>query len=246
MRAPGVLIRTGIGTICLSVSAGAHAGPVTIVLDPNFGAPDYAFYTYTDIYGDTRSGLPVGPYIATLNGGGYNDVSVLVFCYDLKADTNVGTPYTGSVDPIEDLTPPTSTEVLESTFLINELMEDGGINATLATRGAISMAIWEIMNPTSTSASTPFPTDPAAIPYEDQAAAVAASGAWTTQDADLYPTWEPDEIASIQRFGIVPPPPTPEPPTVTLTSLGVLALALAKRRLKIPALKAAFRSLRSS
>jgi len=75
---------------------------------------------------------------------------------------------------------------------------------------------------------------------------VAASGAWTTQDADLYPTWEPDEIASIQRFGIVPPPPTPEPPTVTLTSLGVLALALAKRRLKIPALKAAFRSLRSS
>jgi hypothetical protein len=240
------LIGIGIGVVCLALSAAAYADTVTLTLDPNFGAPDYAFYTYTDIYGGTHSGLPVGPYIATLNGGGYNNVSVLVFCYDLNADTYVGRQYTGTVDPVEDLTAPSSTEVLESTFLINELMEDGGINATLATRGAISMAIWEIMNPTSTSASTPFPTDPAAIPYEDQAAAAAASGAWTTEDADLYPTWEPDDIASIQRFGMVPPPPTPEPPTVTLTSLGILALGLAKRRLKIPALKAAFRSLRSS
>jgi len=48
--------------------------------------------------------------------------------------------------------------------------------------GAISLAIWEIMNPTSTTKSTPFPTDPAALPYEADAAAAVADGSWTAAD----------------------------------------------------------------
>jgi hypothetical protein len=205
----------------------AHADTVTLTLDPNFSTPDYAFYTYTDINGGVHT-EPVGPYIATLNGGGYNNQSVLVFCYDMQADTDVGTNYSGSMVSVTSLTPPTSTEVLETTYLINELMDDGGLNAPLATRGAISLAIWEITNPTSQTSYNPFPTDPAARPYEAQATAAVANNTWTVADADQYPTWVPGaEDGVIQRFGTVD---APEPSSLVLVGLGVFGLIGLKLR----------------
>jgi hypothetical protein len=222
------IAKLSLAAICLALSAAAHADSVTITLDSHFSSPDYAFYTYTDTAGAVQSNVPVGPYMATLNGGGYNNVAVMVFCYDMKAETNVGTAYTGSVEPVTAMSPPTSSEVLDSTYLINELMDDGGINAPLATRGAISLAIWEIMNPTSTTKSTPFPTDPAALPYEADAAAAVADGSWTAADADQYETWMPDNIASIQRFGVSES--APEPGTLVLTGLGLLGFGLIYKR----------------
>jgi hypothetical protein len=228
------IAKLSLATICLALSATAHADSVTITLDPHFGSPDYAFYTYTDTAGAVQSNVPVGPYMATLNGGGYNNLAVMVFCYDMAAETDVGTAYTGSVESVAKMSPPTSTEVLDSTYLINELMNDGGIDAPLAQRGAVSLAIWEIMNPTSTTKSTPFPTDPAALPYETQAADAVADGSWTVADADQYQTWMPDDIASIQRFGVSTP--APEPATLVLTGLGLLCFGMiAKRTARRPA-----------
>jgi hypothetical protein len=235
MLTPKYVIRITLGILCLSLSARAHADSITLTLDPHFSSPDYAFYNYTDIYGAAHSNVPVGPYIAVLNGDGYINQTILVFCYDMNAETYVGQPYSGSIEPITSLSPPTSSEILESTYLVNELFEDGDLKAPLATRGAISLAIWEIMNPTSTTKITPFPTDPAALPYEAAAAAAVANGSWTTADADQFPTWMPDDIASIQRFGIESR--TPEPATFVLTGFGLLGLGFLGLKSRVRAMK---------
>jgi hypothetical protein len=235
MSAPKHVIKITLGIVWLALSALAHADSITLTLYSPLAAPEYAFYTYTDTAGVVQSNVPVGPYIAVLNGGGYFNQSILVFCYDMNAETYVGQAYSGSVEPITSLTPPTSTEVLESTYLVNELFEDGDLKAPLATRGAISLAIWEIMNPTSTTKIIPFPTDPAAIPYEQQAAAAVANGSWTMADADQFPTWMPENIASVQRFGEETR--TPEPATFVLTGLGLLGLGFLGLKSRVRAIK---------
>ncbi len=223
MSTPNAVVRLVFAAMCLTLSIGARADSAIITLDPNWG--HYALYNYTDTAGEVQNNVPVGPYMATLNGGGYHNAAVLVFCYDMNAETSIGTAYSGNVVPITGLSGLTTEEVMESTFLIHELVNDGGISAPLNTRGAISLAIWEILNPTSTTKSTPFPTDPAALPYESQAATAVADGSWTATDADQYLTWMPDDT-DIQRFGVIPPSPTPEPGTWVLTGLGLLGFGL--------------------
>src|ERR1039457_4956194 len=91
----------------------------------------------------------VGPYSAILNGGPYNNTLVQVICYDMNLATQIGTTYQGSIEPLSSFYNPTYTEIMEATYLDNMLMNDGGQNADLNTRGAISTAIWQIMEPTS-------------------------------------------------------------------------------------------------
>jgi hypothetical protein len=217
------------GLVCLALSALAYADSVTITLDSNYPS-DYTQYSWIS-NGKTYT-EPVSPYMAVLNGDGYFNQSVLVICYDMSADTYVGKAYTGSMEPISYFTGVEKTEIMEATYLVNELNVDGGLNAPLAVRGALSLAIWEIMNPSSTTKSTPFPTDPAALPYEAEAAAAVASGAWTIADANQYQTWVPgpDDIGSIQRFGEYTP--TPEPTTFVLTGLGLLGIGVVIGRSK--------------
>ena len=197
----------------------AYADPVTLTLDGNWG--DYTEYSW--INNGTTHTEPVGPYMAILNGGGYNNESVLVICYDMNASTYVGTTYTGTVEPVTAFIGSTSTEIMEATYLGNELLDDGGLNAPLATRGAISTAIWQIMNASSTTEVTPFPSDPAAQSYIADAVVAVGNGTWTVADANLYTTWMPDDIGSIQRFDA--PAPTPEPGSLILLGTGMLGLA---------------------
>ena len=127
------------------------------------------------------------------------------------------------------------TEIMESTYLVNELMEGGGLNASLANRGALAFAIWELMNPSSTTSISPFPSDPASQAYESQAALAVSSSTWTAADANLYPTWVPANPA-YQRFAIISE--APEPPTMVLMVLGLLGFAFVWSRSRGLALNA--------
>ncbi len=226
MSIPKIASNLVVGMVCAVLCPVAHATTI-LTLDANFAAPDYAFYTYTDTNGAVQGPTPVAPYIATLNGGGYDDASVLLTCYDINSPTNVGTAYSGSVEQVTDFTGAAFTEIMESTYLVNKLREDGLLNTPLATRGAISLAIWEIMNPSSTDSVTPFASDPAAQPYELQAVDAVSDGSWTIADANLYPTWVPVAPSSAQRFAVISLDEAPEPPTGVLVGLGLLSLGLA-------------------
>jgi hypothetical protein len=85
------------------------------------------------------------------------------------------------------------------------------------------MAIWETMNPSSTTGGFPFPSDPAAQPYEIGAASAVSDGLWTAADSAVYPTWVPAD-PSIQRFGVVLS--APEPASWILMGAGMLGLAV--------------------
>jgi len=217
--------------LCLALFPVAHASTVLLTLDANFNT-DYAFYNFTDIYGVQHSSVPIGPYIANVTGGGYNNTPVYLFCYDYFSPTNVGTQYSGSITPVVDFSNPEYTAMMESTFLINDLMLDGGVNAPLAVRGAISMAIWQIMNPSSNTSSAQFPSDPQAAAWIADAANAVSSGYWSAANASLYPAWVPGSSnPSVQRFGLViqGQTPIPEPAGLLLVGSGLLALGLVKR-----------------
>lgn len=208
----------------LAASTAAFANStVFLTLDGNFSTPDYAFYSYTDTSNVQHGSIPVGPYITSLSGSGFDNTLAYTFCYDFNSPTNVGTAYSGTLEVRTD------TATLEATYLVHKLDTLGLMNAPLATRGAISMAIWEIMNPSSTTGSAQFPSDPAAQPYELAASSAVLSGSWTAADSARYPTWVPND-PSIQRFGTVIMEPAPEPATLAFMGLGMIGLGILGRR----------------
>ena len=214
-------VKIALGTIFLALSTVAHADvDVTLTLDADWSK--YLFYNYD---GAPEPNIPVGPYRATVSGGTYTNTPVLVFCYDFFSPTNIGTTYDGSVVLVD----PTVPGLMEATYLVNKMELLGGLDAGPATRGAISMAIWELMNQTSTTKSLPFPADPAAQPYLDEAANAVVSGRWTVGNAARYPTWVP-QVSNIQRFGGIvlesnpDPVGMPEPSSLVPLGFGIFGL----------------------
>ena len=229
------ILKLAFGALCLALSTAAHAGAIVdVTLDSNFAAPDYSFYSYTSTSGEAENNIPVDPYITYLNGGGYDNTLVYSFCFDFNSPTYVGTSYPGTFEVLTD------PATMEATYLINQLYGLGLINAPLDTRGAISTAIWEIMNPSSDTSLAQFPSDPAAQPYEAEAAQAVANGSWTTADSALYAMWVPQD-PSIQRFGIVftDAPPIPEPASFFLVGLGFVGLGIVGRKPRVRAGKSA-------
>lgn len=204
----------------------AYAGPVTVTLNSNYPA-DYSFYSYT-VNGTTYTD-PVAPYVTTLSDSDPTDlisgVTLGSICYDINNDMSVGTAYTGSFAYNTDIA------TMQATYLANLLNYDGGTAAPVSVQGAISMAIWAIMFPSSNKdgGSTMTP-DPAATAYENQAATAVSSGYWTVADSNLYPTFMPDDTA-VQRLGLIfsttaPLAPLPEPSSWIMLSVGLGALAI--------------------
>jgi hypothetical protein len=218
------------------------ASVVNLTLDGNFSAPDYSWYSYTDTAGAQKSD-PVGPYITYLSGSLYDNALVYTFCYDINADTDVGVSYGGQLETFTD------TATMEATYLMNQLNMEGGFNASLEDRGTVALAIWEIMYPSSTTNGPEFDSDPAAQPYELEAATAVADGSWTAADSARYPTWVPDD-SSLQRFGVIlegslvddSASPTPEPPSFGLAGPGILGLATFRFHAKCRAARCAVTS----
>jgi hypothetical protein len=221
-----MIIRAVSGMILSGLmSMAASASVVNLTLDGNFSAPDYSWYSYLDSAGAPESD-PVGPYITYLSGGSYDNTLVHTFCYDINAETDVGVSYAGQLETFTD------TATMEATYLMNQLNMMGEFDAPLEDRGAVALAIWEIMYPSSTTNGPAFDSDPAAQPYELEAATAVADESWTAADSALYPTWVPAD-SSLQRFGVIvegslvddSESPTPEPASLGLAGLGVLGLA---------------------
>jgi hypothetical protein len=214
-------------TFCLLFAAAAHADTVTLTLNPNLSSPTYTYYTYTDYAGDSV-GEWVAPYQITLSDptGPYNGAAYAI-CFDINNATYVGQADTGHL--VYDYT---DTDVLEATYLANLLNTDGDQSAPVAVQGAIALAIWQIMFPTSTNSENepfgPSQWDPAAQPYIALAAAAVAAGNWTSWDTSNYPMWVPDNPA-FQRFGVIlqdsPPVVNPEPGGWLLFGTGLAFLA---------------------
>ena len=197
MKTRCLKLATVIIASCLPFAVTAAADSITVTLDPNYPS-DYTFYSFTATDGSTHD-EPVAPYSVTVTDadGIYHDASAYAFCYDINNDDYVGTPYTGSL--VYD----TDTATMEATYLVNELNLAGLDSASTSVKGAISMAIWQIMFPSSTQSDGSYlPVDPAAQSYVTAADQAVSSGAWTEADSDLYPTFIPDDTSS-QRYGLI-------------------------------------------
>jgi PEP-CTERM motif len=196
------------------------ATPVTLVLDPAFPA-NYLYYAYTDTNGQAQSTY-AGPYKATLQGGGYDgSQTYYVYCYDFHVDTNVGTTYAGSM-----LIPTTESEI-EAAYLQDRAFSQGGFNGVLSVIGPYSMAIWQIMNPSSINPAA-FAYDAAAQALVAEATQAYTNGTWTQADAQKYAIWVPDNMSASQRFGAVAP--VPEPGSMLLVGAGLALASVLRRR----------------
>lgn len=214
----------GLLLLAVGLMGLARAGTVTtITLDPNFPG-DYHTYSYT-VNGKTYTEY-TGPYPATLTGGIYGTGTLAYLaCFDINIETNVGQTYSGS------LVAPTGTVQLEVSYLMAQLSKLGGYYAPVNTvSGPISMAIWQLEDPSSQN-NAPFVEDPAAQPWVTNAQNAVSTGAWNAADAAQYPFWSPNPGVSAQRFGIVELADTaPEPGSLALVGGSLIGLGLLLRK----------------
>jgi hypothetical protein len=223
-----IAARTAVlGLLALALVAQSHATTILLTMAPNIS--DYHNYTYKDIFGNLHSEYS-GPYPATLSDGSYGSgAGVFVMCYDINMAAYVGATYAGI------MVLPTTPAEIEAAYLQKELADAGGYNADVQTiSGPISMAVWQLMDPSS-QYPAPFPLDPLAAPFVAEAENAYLTGKWTQADAAYYAFWKPVPITTTQRFGFVygqAPQPgditTPEPASVVLLLLGGVLVAAGK------------------
>jgi hypothetical protein len=211
----------GLLVLALALVSSAGATPISVTLDTNWN--DYHSYSYA-VNGTTYT-LPTGPYPAILTGGVYGSGTLAyLICFDINVDTYIGQTYWGS------LTVPEDTPQIEVAWLMDQLGLAGGYYAPVSTSGPISMAIWQLEDPSSVN-STPFVEDPAAQPWVAAAINAVNVGDWQDTNAAQHPFWSPDDPGASQRFGIVSV--VPEPGSSALVGASLIGLGLLfRKRLK--------------
>jgi hypothetical protein len=225
-----ILRRTVI--VLLWLAAATISSAATIILTTDGNPINYHTYTYTDDNGVQHT-ANVGPYPVVLSGGSYGGgIPSNALCFDINIGVLFGTSYPGTTKP-----PDTIAEI-QAAYLLDKLASLGGYSADVQTvAGPISMAIWQLMNPSSHNPA-PFAQDPAAQSWVDQAVYAYSIGLWTAADAAAYVVWLPDPLGSTQRFGFLegpPPPVVPEPASAIQLVAGLgLLLAIGKKRAARP------------
>jgi len=181
------------------------------------------YYTFTPVGApagvtDTE---PAGPYPGVLVENNSADNNFF-FCITFTKVAYWGASYEGT------LIAPTTQPQLEAAYLASELYNLGDQNAPLSVKGAISMAIWQITDPTPGH----VPVDPAAQPYVAQAQAAYNAGKLTPAQFTSSKIFVPND-PSIQDFMLSAAQltATPEPGTIALmlTGLGLIAISRLRR-----------------
>ncbi len=173
---------------------------------------------------------PVGPYSGWLGENIASDDSFF-FCLTFLKTANWGASYSGVTMM------PSTPQQLQAAWLGALLAGLGGQNATLAEKGAISMAVWQVMD----AAPGDVPRDPAAQAYVTGALNAYASGGLNPADFPNTVIFVPDD-SSIQSFmmlaasapGVITgesqTSPVPEPDTPMLVVAGVGLIWLGRHR----------------
>jgi hypothetical protein len=180
----GKTIRLAAVVIACAGIAGADTISFGLAGDPN------QYYTFTPVGAPSgvTSTEPVGPYPGWVGLNTAED-SNLLFCITFLKTANWGGTYSGAIFA------PSAAQQLEAAYLGAELVSLGGQNATLAEKGAISLAIWQIMDPTPGD----VPRDPAAQSYVKDALHAYRSGRLSAADFPNSLILVPDD-PSIQEF----------------------------------------------
>lgn len=170
----------------IGLAALASAGTITFGLDGDPGQ-NYTFVPIGAPNGVTDT-EPAGPYPGWLGQNIPADAGYF-FCISFLKTATFGASYDGTI------TTPSTLEELEAAFLGADLVSLGGQNAPLAEKGAISMAIWQITDPTPGD----VPRDPAAQPYVTAAQNAYATGNLSAADFPNTTIFVPDNTG-IQTF----------------------------------------------
>jgi hypothetical protein len=182
----------------LVISGALGASTITFGLGTNL-APSYTF-TRTDTpvagseYPGTSVTVPAGPYSGWLGANITADTAAF-FCISFLETANYGGTYSGT------LTTPTTQRQLEAAYLSSEEYVFLGNTENVALHeGPISMAIWQIMDPTAGD----VPRDPAAQSYVNAAIAEYNAGYLTSAEFTNTKIFVPTDPA-IQSFMMVAP-----------------------------------------
>ncbi|MDR3700539.1 MAG: PEP-CTERM sorting domain-containing protein [Candidatus Sulfopaludibacter sp.] len=195
-------------TIRLAAAMIACAGiAAASTLSFGLGGDPNQYYTFTPI--GAQAGVidtePVGPYPGWLGQNTAAD-SNLLFCITFLKTANWGGTYSGTTAA------PSTPQQLQAAYLGAELVNLGGGHATLAEKGAISMAIWQITDPTPGD----VPRDPAAQSYVADALHAYSGGMLSAADFPNSLILIPND-PSIQEF-LVAGASNPVFPTLQLQS----------------------------
>ncbi|MDE3168149.1 MAG: PEP-CTERM sorting domain-containing protein [Acidobacteriota bacterium] len=195
----------------------------------SFGLLNDPNQNYTFARADSPVGAlvtdPVAPYPGWIGSNAPGNLFGL-FCMDYLKTANWNGTYTGVEYDIGGAIPGKSpAQLVEAAYLSDQLYRLGGSSAALQYQGAISFAIWQIMDPTPGD----VPVDPAAQPYIQQAQYLyqtrQISAAMFPNTRVVVPT-----NTTIQDFMTLTPA-VPEPGTPFLFGGGLAMLVLGRIRL---------------